>query len=227
MRSCGIDTDHGAIRVVVAGERDQFFEIRTEQEVEEVQDALDVAIITIEDGTAAEDFQRQATLKCYAKWGEHRRCVIETSRDALRISCIEVSTARKDCFLELRAEQVGEFRDAFDAAVNVFHGDVAIYGEHWADEGDDSGELSPSGNDDMIRSKIENMVKDQAPHRFALVETVGERMDATIIAWGLAFRGHVEIMSNGRGVTRGVFRSAERALRLLAGTHHSIRLVWV
>src|SRR5262245_47541881 len=71
------------------------------------------------------------------------------------------------------------------------------------------------------------MVTDEAPRLFALVREIHDRVDATIVAWGMAFPDHVEVISEGRGGVRGVFSTAERAQRLFSTRHNRIRLVWV
>jgi hypothetical protein len=228
-RFCVLDSDHGAIRVAVTGKGDQFFELRADQ-VGKFQVVFDSAIDMTMGGAAGDDFQRQGMLQCYSKAGELRICLIEACHGALRITCTEALTPRQDCFLELRGEQVGEFRIAFDAAVKVSQEDTAIHSEIWADDAkeDDTEGLSPLGNDAQFTAEINTMITDEAPSVFALVEEVGDRVDAAIIAWGMAFPDHAEIMSAGRHGVRGVFRSAERARKLLSANDKiKVRLVWV
>jgi hypothetical protein len=231
-RLCTLDSDHGAIRVTVTGERDQFFELRRKREVDEFRVLFDKALGAMAGGVAGDDFQRLGVVRCYSNWGEVRTCVVETGHDVARVTCVDVLISKQGeqyfyCFLELRGQQQAEeFRVALDAAITVFHDDIARFGEYWADEGDGSDDVLSRLTETTFAEDIERMVKDQAPHTFALVEEIGDRVDVAIIAWGMAFRDRVEVVSNGPGAGRGVFLSAERARTLLADTHHLIRLVW-
>lgn len=60
--------------------------------------------------------------------------------------------------------------------------------------------------------EVAELVADEAPRLFALVQEYGERVDGWVIAWGMAFDDHAEAVSVGRGL-RGTFPSAERARR--------------
>ncbi|MBC6448073.1 hypothetical protein GPZ80_12935 [Actinokineospora sp. HBU206404] len=71
------------------------------------------------------------------------------------------------------------------------------------------------------------MVAESAPRTFAVVQVFGERLDARIAAWGLAWDGQAEIVGVDGDLRIGV-RSPERACRLLAQPHDvSARLVWL
>jgi hypothetical protein len=74
---------------------------------------------------------------------------------------------------------------------------------------------------------LEEMVTDEAPRLFAVVQEYGERVDGTIAAWGMAFADHAEVVSVARG-TRMSLQTAENALRMFAsGGHIQARLVWL
>ncbi|TVT21725.1 hypothetical protein FNH06_16105 [Amycolatopsis acidiphila] len=72
---------------------------------------------------------------------------------------------------------------------------------------------------------LENMVADEAPRLFAIVQEYGERVDGRIAAWGIAFDdGHAEIVARG---VQGRLRAPEDALRFFnLGSHIRARLVW-
>lgn len=89
-------------------------------------------------------------------------------------------------------------------------------------------ELSPIGDEELFATEIKMMVVDDAPRVFALCEEIGDRVDATTIAWGMDFNDRVEVVSAADDGVSGVFGSAERA-RWLFSAHDKIkvRLVWV
>lgn len=59
---------------------------------------------------------------------------------------------------------------------------------------------------------------------FAVVQEYGERVDAVIAAWGMAFDDHAEVVAH---ELRMSVRSPESALRTFAGGPHiRARLVW-
>lgn len=73
---------------------------------------------------------------------------------------------------------------------------------------------------------MEAMVADNAPRLFAVVQEYGERVDARIAAWGMAFEDHAEVISVERGL-RMSLQIPENALRgFNFGTHIRARLVW-
>lgn len=61
---------------------------------------------------------------------------------------------------------------------------------------------------------------------FALVEEAGERLDGRVVAWGMEFDDHAELVGSG-GAIRGSFSCADSARQVLSysrrGTMH---LVW-
>jgi hypothetical protein len=73
---------------------------------------------------------------------------------------------------------------------------------------------------------LEQMVADEAPRLFAVVQEYGDRVDGRIAAWGMAFADHVEVISVER-TRRMSLRTPENALRLFRfGSHIRARLVW-
>lgn len=226
---CVIDTDHGDLRIGLTGALEKFFELRADQ-VGKFRVAFDKAIMANRTNTGGESsHQQQWLLHCYSNYHEPRTCVIRIRDGTLQITCADILTGTHDCFLELRAEQIGKFRTALNTALDVVRTDRTIYGTGWADDEqqDDNPEgLPPLGDDTQFTSQINTMVTEEAPRMFALVEEIKDRADAVIIAWGMAFPDHVEIMSAGRGRVRGMFNSAQRAQQLFS-VCNPIRLVWV
>lgn len=74
--------------------------------------------------------------------------------------------------------------------------------------------------------EIHAMVRDDAPRRFAVVQVLGERVDARIAAWGLAFEDRVEVV-HVQGAVRMSLRTPERALFAFRGPQISTKIVWV
>jgi hypothetical protein len=73
--------------------------------------------------------------------------------------------------------------------------------------------------------EMAEMVAEEAPRLFAVVQERGDRVDGRIAAWGMAFTDHVEVVRDSGSVS---FRSAER-VRWLFGLRQGVtaHLVWV
>lgn len=233
---CIIDSDHGAIRIGLAGGQEEFVELQGKW-VNKFQAALDVASLGSSSGGS--ESPKNRWVKCAGNWGEEKICSVVASYSAiasyndLRIVLIAAATGQQQCFLELRGKAADEFCTAFRAARNVFHADVAIYGEDWADEPThksvDLTKLPPSDDDTELAAEIGQMVASQAPRRFALCAEIGDCVaDSMTIAWGMAFDNKADVISVGPHGVRGVFNSAESARRMFS-LHDKIRirLVWV
>lgn len=96
---------------------------------------------------------------------------------------------------------------------------------HWLDEfiPDPSG-LMPLSDEPGFAAILESIVADTAPRLFAIVQEYGERVDARIVAWGIAFDDHAEIAARG---IQGSLHTPEDALRFFnLGSHIRARLVW-
>jgi hypothetical protein len=92
----------------------------------------------------------------------------------------------------------------------------------------DPAELFSLGNEKTFTRLVRQMVEHEAPRRFALVEEIGERKDAEIIAWGIAFDDHAEVVSAAHDGVRAIFSSAERAQQRLSNHEKiKVRLVWI
>jgi hypothetical protein len=71
------------------------------------------------------------------------------------------------------------------------------------------------------------MVADSAPRVFAVVQAYGDRVDARIAAWGIAFDDHAEVVAVDGGLRMNL-QAAEHALRGFKwGSDITARLVWV
>ncbi|MGH3768385.1 MAG: hypothetical protein ACRDS0_19850 [Pseudonocardiaceae bacterium] len=90
----------------------------------------------------------------------------------------------------------------------------------------DPSDLAPLCDEPEFAAILEEMVADEAPRLFAVVQEYGERVDGRIAAWGLAFADHAEVVSVKRGL-RMSLQAPENALRLfLLGKDIRTRLVW-
>ncbi|HEX6351366.1 hypothetical protein [Actinophytocola sp.] len=88
----------------------------------------------------------------------------------------------------------------------------------------DHGTLTPACDEPEFAALLETMVADEAPRLFAVIQEYGERVDAVIAAWGVAFDDHAEIVAHR---LRMSVREPANALRMFhVGNHVRARLVW-
>lgn len=86
---------------------------------------------------------------------------------------------------------------------------------------------TPVGDEKEFAELVEGMVADFAPKMFAVVVEYGDRVDGAVVAWGMAFDDHAQLV-NTSGKLHVSSRSPEDALRLFnRGQHFRPRLVWV
>lgn len=86
--------------------------------------------------------------------------------------------------------------------------------------------LTPLCAEPEFATILEEMVADQAPRLFAVVQEYGDRVDGRIAAWGMAFDDRAEVVSI-KGGLRMSLQSPENALRLFKfGSYIRARLVW-
>ncbi len=87
--------------------------------------------------------------------------------------------------------------------------------------------MAPLCDEPRFVEILEGMVADAAPRVFAVVQEYGERVDARIAAWGMAFDDHAEVISV-EGSTRMSLQSPDTALLGFheADDHIHARLVW-
>ncbi|MGH3777247.1 MAG: hypothetical protein ACRDRR_16210 [Pseudonocardiaceae bacterium] len=92
---------------------------------------------------------------------------------------------------------------------------------------EDISTLIPLCDEAEFTELLAEMVADEAPRVFAVVQEYGERVDGRIAAWGMAFEDHAEVVSVGNGATMNV-RSPERAARTFSHRPTiTARVVWV
>lgn len=91
----------------------------------------------------------------------------------------------------------------------------------------DPATLAPLCEEEEFAQEIAELVADEAPRLFAVVQEYGERVDGRIAAWGLAFADYAEVVRLD-SVGRLSLRSPERAVRLFSRSPHiTARVVWV
>lgn len=90
----------------------------------------------------------------------------------------------------------------------------------------DSAGMPPLCGEEEFTGLLENMVADEAPRLFAIVQEYGQRVDGAIAAWGMAFTDHTEIISvdGHRHLHLQAPQNASRHFHF--GTHVRARLVW-
>lgn len=91
----------------------------------------------------------------------------------------------------------------------------------------DPADLTPLCDKAEFAQEIAELVADEAPRLFAVVQEYGERANGWIVAWGLAFEDYAEVVRLD-STERLTLRSPERAVRLFShGPHITANLVWV
>ncbi|MGH3828777.1 MAG: hypothetical protein ACRDQX_16640, partial [Pseudonocardiaceae bacterium] len=83
---------------------------------------------------------------------------------------------------------------------------------------------SPLCDEAEFAAEAEGLVADFAPQLFALLAEAGVRVDGRIVAWGMAFEDHVDVVGVLKPITRR-FRCAERAHQAFS-RRGKIRLIW-
>jgi hypothetical protein len=84
----------------------------------------------------------------------------------------------------------------------------------------------PLCGEEEFAELVAEMVRDEAPRLFAVVQEIGEREDGRIAAWGMAFDDHTAVMRD-RGSWLSV-SSPDRARCMLSRAPDvTARLVWV
>ena len=84
----------------------------------------------------------------------------------------------------------------------------------------------PMCGEEEFAELIAEMVHDEAPRLFAVVQEIGEREDGRIAAWGMAFEDHAALLRDHS--TWLSVSSPDRARQILSRAPDvSARLVWV
>jgi hypothetical protein len=74
---------------------------------------------------------------------------------------------------------------------------------------------------------LDGMAADEAPGLFAIFEEYGDRVDARIAGWGMAFEDHAEVVSVDRSLRMLVTVPEDALPGFTFGSHIKARLVWV
>ncbi len=91
----------------------------------------------------------------------------------------------------------------------------------------DPADLTPLCDEAEFAQEIAELVADEAPRLFAVVQEYGERVDGRIAAWGMAFEDCAEVVRVGCSGHLNL-RSPERAVLLFSRSPHiTARVVWV
>ncbi len=91
----------------------------------------------------------------------------------------------------------------------------------------DPATLAPLCDEAEFTELINELVADEAPRLFAVVQEYGKRVDGRIAAWGIAFEDHATVVGVDHRV-RLHLRSPERATRAFSRRPHiTAHLVWV
>lgn len=83
---------------------------------------------------------------------------------------------------------------------------------------------APLCDEPQFAALAEKLVADFAPRLFALLEEEGEPVDGRIVAWGMAFENHAEVVGV-CGTFRGSCCSADSARQLFSRCG-KVRLIW-
>ena len=87
--------------------------------------------------------------------------------------------------------------------------------------------LVPLCDEAEFTELIDEMVAEEAPRLFAVVQEYGERVDGWVAAWGMAFEDYAKIVGLDSHVHVSL-GSPERATRMFSRRPHiTARLVWV
>ena len=91
----------------------------------------------------------------------------------------------------------------------------------------DPSTLAPLCGEAEFNELVDELVADEAPRLFAVMQVYGERVDGRIAAWGMAFEDHADVVGVDGGAWMGL-PTPERAVRMFARRRHiTARLVWV
>ncbi|MGH3686178.1 MAG: hypothetical protein ACRDRU_05645 [Pseudonocardiaceae bacterium] len=91
----------------------------------------------------------------------------------------------------------------------------------------DPATLAPLCDEAEFAQEVAELVAEEAPRLFAVVQEYGERADGRIAAWGMAFEDHAKVCAVDRPLHLSL-RAPERAVRAFSHSPHiTARLVWV
>lgn len=84
----------------------------------------------------------------------------------------------------------------------------------------------PLCGEEQFSRILEGMVADNAPRLFAIVQEYGDRVDARIAAWGIAFGHRADIIDTDGSLHMGLQEPEDALPGFHFGTHILPRLVW-
>ena len=100
-------------------------------------------------------------------------------------------------------------------------------------EGEIPGELVPDPSDlpplydpAEFTDLVNGMVTDHAPRVFAVVEEYGNRVDAKVVGWGLAYDDHADVIGVHGAVHLGVAAPDKVLTRFGWGDRLTAHIVW-
>lgn len=91
---------------------------------------------------------------------------------------------------------------------------------------EDTSPLTPLWGAAEFAELVAEMVAEEAPRLFAVVQEYGEQVDGRIAAWGIAFDDHADVVGVDGGAYLGL-RSLERLARRFSRPNITARVVWV
>ncbi|MDA3643718.1 hypothetical protein LZ318_12255 [Saccharopolyspora indica] len=86
--------------------------------------------------------------------------------------------------------------------------------------------MPPMCDEPQFNAITADMVTETAPRLFAVLQEYGERVDVRIVAWGMAFGDHVEIISIDSSLCMKLRSPADAQRAFTWGSHVTGRLVW-
>lgn len=92
---------------------------------------------------------------------------------------------------------------------------------------EDPATLPPIASREDFTAIVDSLVADNAPRVFAVVHEYGDRVDAWIVAWGMAFDDHAEVVGVDGGVTTSLPAPQDALFWFAWDRYCTPRLVWV
>lgn len=86
--------------------------------------------------------------------------------------------------------------------------------------------MLPFGTEEEFDEAVVEMVVDEAPRLFAVVQEYGARVDARIAGWGLAHEDHVDVIGVGNSVHLGASRPEDMLRYFHRRDLITARIVW-
>lgn len=94
------------------------------------------------------------------------------------------------------------------------------------ENGLDPATMSPFGTEEEFAEAVNDMVAEEAPRLFAVVQELGDRVDARIAGWGLAHEDHVDVLGVGSSVHRGGSRPEDMLRYFHRRDRITAHIVW-